>query len=318
MAFGIYKSTDTAAPTLAGLSGSLIQLLDCVLVTGYGNHSGAGWAKEYSSGPALAVYRAPVGNRLRLRIDDSTGFYGHSGGSNANAIGYETMTSVFSGTNAFPQPSQGFGTHSGIYIRKSATSGAEARQWKCYADNRTIYLFILNGDRNDRYTAFTFGEFTSVNSNDDYATLIGGRTNPSSLATADLDVATTSTGPRSVSVAARRGAGVGTAVKLSQQINGALMCTDASAIGGGALEFPNGADGGIYLSDIVLYDQDNAEIRGYMRGMLNWCHAIDPVADGDYFQGTGADSSKSFDIVKYSYSMFGLYVIETSNTLSPS
>lgn len=60
----LYYGTNLSvgAPTLAGVNGSLITLLDYWLVTI------AGWAKEYTSGTTGAVYRPAFGNRFRLFV----------------------------------------------------------------------------------------------------------------------------------------------------------------------------------------------------------------------------------------------------------
>lgn len=111
MTVTIYRSSDASAPGLTGQAGSLIGVLDACLVNGYGAKAAAGWAKEFS-GTNLAVYRAPSGNRLRIRVNDT-------GTTVARVVGYETMTDVDTGVNPFPTAAQVSG---GLYVRKSETA----------------------------------------------------------------------------------------------------------------------------------------------------------------------------------------------------
>lgn len=138
MTVRVYRSTDGSAPVLTGQAGSLVTLLDAVLVNGYGTKSAAGWTKPYS-GTSKAVYRnnTTTGTGSYLRVDDNASSYFHR----AYITGYETMSGVDTGTNAFPSS-----TTSQSAWGKSATQDATARQWVIVADEFRFYIFVRTGE----------------------------------------------------------------------------------------------------------------------------------------------------------------------------
>lgn len=116
-------NTSTNAPQLSGQAGALIALLDGFLVNGYVGHTPpGGWVKAFS-GTNKAVYRSEYlgASGMYYRVDDSTTTY-------ATITGYEAMTDVDTGTNAF-------GT---LYWRKSNTADAVTRPYCVAADERTV------------------------------------------------------------------------------------------------------------------------------------------------------------------------------------
>src|SRR5690606_2349611 len=97
MPWTYYKSTDASAPAPTGQLGSLIALLDAILVTGYGSTPGAGWTEAFS-GSDKAAYRMGSGrSQMYVRIDDSGP--GGQGPREARINGFEAMTDVDTGTN---------------------------------------------------------------------------------------------------------------------------------------------------------------------------------------------------------------------------
>ena len=60
--FTIYRSADANAPVLNGLAGSLITVLDAILVNGYGTQPSASWTKSFSSGSYYAAYKQGSGS----------------------------------------------------------------------------------------------------------------------------------------------------------------------------------------------------------------------------------------------------------------
>lgn len=142
MTVRLYRSQDTGAPSLTGQSGSLIAVLDACLVNGYGSMPAAGWTKPFS-GTNLAAYRASIGTRYYLRVNDSlnTGSY--------SVTAFETMSDVNTGTNIFPNTSQ---EATGLVMLKSGTSNATARSWAVIAHERSFFLFSMI----DTSTTFTW------------------------------------------------------------------------------------------------------------------------------------------------------------------
>jgi hypothetical protein len=137
-----YNSTDASAPVLSGTAGSLIALLDAVLVNGYGSKASLGWAKTYS-GTNKAVYRSAniASNRFYLRVDETGVSAG--GQKEAQVRGYETMSDVDTGTGPFPLPTDA--TFPIVVWSKSNTADATARAWLIFGNDKTFYIRIANG-----------------------------------------------------------------------------------------------------------------------------------------------------------------------------
>lgn len=120
----LYLSTDSGAPVLNTTAGSLIALLDAVLVNGYGSKPAAGWTKAFS-GTNKAAYRngATAKARSYFRVDDSNAGY-------ATLAGYDQMSDVDSGSYRFP-------TGTAVYYCHK-----KAQPWWAYADERTLVLVV--------------------------------------------------------------------------------------------------------------------------------------------------------------------------------
>lgn len=134
MAVTQYINSDTSAPTLSGTVGSMIALLDAVLVNGYGSKPAAGWTKVFS-GTNLAVYRNSTtspSTGMYLRVDDTNTTY-------SVVKAYKTMSDINTGTDVIPNGNPAY-TNTDVYWIKSSTASAVGRLWHIVADNRTFYL----------------------------------------------------------------------------------------------------------------------------------------------------------------------------------
>lgn len=192
MTVRIYRSTDASAPVLTGQVGKLTDLLDAILVNGYGSMTAAGWTIEYTTTNKRAYKQNLTGSNntsgMRLYVDDTGP--GAGAAKEARVCGFETMSAITpTGTGQFPTSSQsaiGVGT---LVIRKSTTADATARAWTCIANGQTIYLFIETGDVTSPLVAtypFVFGDFASFKASDQYAVCIIGRSAENS-ASANVD-----------------------------------------------------------------------------------------------------------------------------------
>src|SRR4051812_48257028 len=124
MAVTLYKSTDAGAPVLTGQVGSLVALLDAVLVNGYGAKPAAGWTKAFA-GANLAAYRVTAVGATGFYLDVvDSGLSGTLGARSARCRGFETMTALSTGTGAFPTVAVAV---NGIQVFKSASLDATAR-----------------------------------------------------------------------------------------------------------------------------------------------------------------------------------------------
>lgn len=163
----IYSSNDPGAPQLSGTVGSLVALLDAVLVDGYGTganaKAGAGWSKSFTGGNKRAYRNDPVaGSGFYLRVDDT----GASGGARQALVrGYASMTGIDTGSNPTPTVAQ---ATNGVPVAKSSALSGVSAAWLIVADSRFFYLFVkpwvtdpLNG-----FLPFFFGDFISFKPGD--------------------------------------------------------------------------------------------------------------------------------------------------------
>jgi hypothetical protein len=318
MAVTVYSSTDGSAPVLSGTVGSLVALLDAVLVNGYGSKAAAGWTKPYS-GTNGAVYRQAGGNQFYLRVDDNAPNV-TSVAREAQVSGYEAMTAFSTGTGQFPTTTQ---SSTGLVIRKSTTADSTARAWIIIADDRTFYLFIITGDAAGYY-AFAFGDFYSYKTTtDSYRTIIIGRTQVNN-GTNTYEVLAGSykldTNLNSHYIA-RTFAGTGTSVSAGKHTDH-IKCIAALAdqvlpVGLSTQTLfnnPNTPDGGFYVAPLWVHEAPS--MRGHLRGLWAGCHTYSTVADGDTFSGSGVYAGKTFRVIKpvYANGNTGYLIVETSNT----
>lgn len=315
MAFTIYRSTDASAPVLTGETGKLVDLLDAVLVNGYGAKAAAGWGKAFS-GTSKAAYRAPSGNRLYLRVQDD----GPGAGTfkEARITGYEVMTDVDTGTGPFPTAAQGVGSVAMMPVRKSLTADSTARGWIVFADTRTVFVYILSGDTAASYRVFMFGEVFSLLSGDNYRTMIISRIteNTGSGNSETMDLCVTSASSSQTGHFMPRGyTGLGGSVAIGT--HGDIAKNNNSTLLGGVVPVPNPSDGGLFLSPMWIHDPTTTpanNLRGRMRGFWQLCHPPASVGDQETMVGTGELLGKTFMFLKNS-GQNAAYAMEISDTL---
>jgi hypothetical protein len=138
-----YRSTDSGAPVLDGLVGSLVNVVrTCLKGTSgiaYGSKAAAGWTEPFS-GTNKATFRnslAAGGSGCHVRIDDNGS--GGLGGREAFLRVFKTMSDVDTGTDPTPTVAQ---LTSGFTITKSDTASSAARPWILWADELTMHMWI--------------------------------------------------------------------------------------------------------------------------------------------------------------------------------
>ena len=134
MTVRICSHLDAGAPVLVGQTpGSYINLLEKVLVDGYGSHPGMGWTKAFHTGN-VAVFRnsttAPGSTGMYLRIDDT-------GTGRAAVRCYKTMSNIDTGTDQCPENSQN-AANQVWWQRQYSTNGT--KRWMIIGDERTFYM----------------------------------------------------------------------------------------------------------------------------------------------------------------------------------
>ena len=313
--FTIYRSSDAGAPVLNGLSGSLITVLDAILVNGYGTQPSASWTKPYSTtGSLYAAYQQGSGSsRCYLWVRDSGSV---ASGQEAIIRGCENLTSIFgitgSNVNAFPTAIQSVLTSNGLVVRKSATVTSTARAWVATADSRTLYFFAQTGDVANTYFSFAFGDIYSYVPNDPYRCMIMARNgeNANTIVANEGFYYVNGASPAATQggYLQRSFYGANNSYNFGKHVDSARNAI-ATTFAGSTDVLPNPADGKIYLSKVWITDY-NSTLRGHMRGLYNLSHNIASVSNDDVFSGSIDSTDRTFMVVKLPG-----YIIETSNTL---
>lgn len=314
--FTIYSSADASAPSLSGTTGSLVALLDAILVNGYGAKSAAGWTKAFS-GTDKAAYLMGGGSGFYMRVQDD----GPGAGTfkEARFAGYETMSDVDTGTGLFG----GALSSAFMVVRKSSTADSTARAWIAFADDRTIHLFVLSGDLANGYTVMSFGDCYSLAAGDDWMCSIIGRATENNASITTVDnigrAAATAVAVLTGHYMARTFGGGGSAIQYGKHADAIKSGTTATLSGtGSAMPQPNTADNAYYLSPIWITESSGI-VRGWMRGVWQMPGVASSFSDGQVINGANDLAGKTFQCVK---NVFGgsstecMLWIETSNTLA--
>jgi hypothetical protein len=278
----VIRSSDPGAPAMTGQAGSALAVLDYALTHPV---AGLGWSIAFT-GTNKRVYRASVGLRHYLRVVDDGVSDGLTSARESRIRGFESMTSVDSGTNPFPTTAQ---SANGLPVRKSATADAVNRPWVLVGDERTFYLMVLTGDTAGLYAVWPFGEIFSVKPNDIGRSFIIGRDTENSGLEVEtfaswLPLGSTGTGSGH-SYLARSYTGASGAIRFGRGAHAPAL--------GGTISFspqvalPNPSDSRILTARIRVFQVVETAIRGWLRGAFVFLHPRASVSDGDTFQQDG-------------------------------
>jgi len=320
MPWTTYKSTDASAPVLSGTTGSLITVLDAILVDGYGAKSAAGWTKEYS-GTSKAAYRNGAASiaRTYLRVNDA----GPGAGSfrEARVVLYATMSDVDTGTLPVPTVAQ---MANGLFVRKSTTLDSTARRWLAIADDRTLILFIETGDSISGISYWTgnyFGDIFSYLTADAMGAFISARSAENSGAIAGELLLNFCSNLSSLSTTCGYLSGTHAGVYAPLQLF-ALGSPFINAGGPGYLaavvQYPNPADGAVWITTKApLVAATGPVIRGHLRGIGVFCHSVAAVSSLDTVTGSGDLAGRTFVLLHASSvnGAAGVAAIETTSSL---
>lgn len=324
MPWTYYRSTDASAPVLNGTAGSLIALLDAILVNGYGSKPAAGWSKAYS-GTNRAAYRMGAGNtRAYLRVRDDGG--GTAGGREAPVRIFETMSDVDTGTNPMPKAGQSTMTDGGLILRKSSAVDATARGWAAFADSRTLLIFTDHGNAT-LWCPHYFGEFYSFLPNDAYGYGIFARYLENTPGDTNASGGGNCAGNQFVSplqgnYIARDYSGTNLSISPDKVWGIGFHTNSGSNNFSGSGPFPNPVDGSLLLSEVFLRTNEfgTYNLRGKLRGFWATPAApgLIPWAAFDTVSGTGSLAGRVFVWVPnvYGTSNSGHLFIEISDTVA--
>jgi hypothetical protein len=290
MAITVYKGTDAGAPTFSNAAGSAVAIFDACLVNGYGAMAAAGWSIVYT-GTNIRCYRAPAGNRFYLRVDDSAAGAATAAGR-TQAVGFETMTDVNTGTNQFPSSAiANYG-----FCRRASTAGT-VTSWILIASDRSFYWFP---DYTTKVMHF-FGDYVSNNGSFAYNTLLSGTQGTTTAATNYVEGITQTSNKYLM----RNYSGIYSAdVPYVHTYNSMA----GSVIGTGTLEQINQMDNVYYMDAVGI--KAGTTLYGYMPGL--YTPLFTPWASVVTFTGTGAYAGSEFISIPLTSS--GCAIIKTNGT----
>lgn len=320
-----YSSADAGAHVLTNANSSLAGLLRKVLVgtagIAWGSKASAGWTEPFATASNVSVFRQGSGSNQRyLRMVDNGA--APTGTRRASFRGYEAMTAISTGTNAFPTAAQlsGNGTYL-PYLRDSGGGVWSSSNYRIWADSKCFLLFVDSYGPNNYWEPFFFGDFISYKAGDTFNTVIMG---------GGLDNTTPwqmyiQSSPTSYNEAGCWCARSDTGAAGSKQVAWAksIPCAAASYVGSGDstnFPYPDRIAGGILMAKPDLW------VDNYRRGKLPmlWDNAhtaaqlgLTSLAAPTSFSGAGALAGKTFEIyggMSPTYIGAAFPIVETSDT----
>lgn len=297
-----YASTDSSAPVLTGQNGSLISLLDAILVNGYGSKAAAGWTKPYSTTNIAVFQMAAGGTNCVLRVlDDGSQTAGAREAvvrAAESASGHSTVTDPF--------PLVANVADANAIWRKSTTADATARVWKCVADGRFFALWVEHAAAQSEL--YMFGDIEPVYSGDAYSCFMSTRGNGN--ASTILLVLSTTASQVGTSVGSFRSAMMRNASGSIKAETAAPLILSSNNFGNAGntstvADYPNPATSKLHLSQALVVSQgtssavtaaDGAMVRGYLPFVFEPLHGLDftNMSHNDTFTDTAYDASSEF------------------------
>lgn len=215
----------------------------------------AGWTKAHSGTNKAAYARSdPAAAAMLLRLDDTPAQY-------PTLIMYESMSDIDTGSG--PAPTSG-----SFYTAKSSAASSTARDWRLFADGRSLYLFVrANGTLWD--AGFAFGDVIPYKSGDAYRSFLIAHSTQSTqyFYLYELNAAT-------AALLARGSSGSGGAVAMRRY--GHPLNTLLGV--GGAAAYPATADGAFHGYPVEAWES-NTNPRGKMPGLYSAVHAQGTLTD---------------------------------------
>jgi hypothetical protein len=232
------------------------------------------WTKPFS-GTNVAAYKQGAGsNGFYLKVVDPIA----SLNTWAAIVGFETMTSIDSGTGQFPS------------VVQNATCGfvksesASAQPYTIIATEKVIIAMMNKDSTNILMTIF--GDFLSSKSGDSFNTALiapafnGADTNH--YAFSNISTAITN------HYVARSHTQIGGSVNVGKHSGDVA----SSGIGASGFPYPAPIDNALHLSPITIHEPSICN-RGYLAGVWNPLHNK-PFSTGDIIIGSGDFSGKKF------------------------
>lgn len=318
--FTIFSSSMDGAPVLNGDTGSLVNVLNKILVYGFGTTLSAGWSLPYtSSNGSGSCYKMPGGTGFYLSVQDDNLIYWYPWEPRCRA--FERATSWNSGSGQFPLSGvQGLNNLGYLQVRKANPLALPftTKQWVAFVDSSTLYFFWISGLSAGAWDqCIVFGDIYSYKgSNDLYRCLHLSREVEAISNTCNLSVWSYPDSSIPAHYMARSWAGGGQSIAVGK-VGGRNLHANITYMDGN-VQYPNGPDNSIVLSPIWITEPTGKSIRGHMRGLYHVCHNYLNFAYGDTFEGSGSLAGKTFMIVGPWYCNGTIWItlaVETSNTV---
>lgn len=306
----VYSSTDPSAPQLSGQAGSLVALLDAVLVNGYGTGAdtkpGAGWTLAFSAANKRAYRINPVlFSGAYFRVDDSNSIAGGNART-AYVRAFEQMTDIDTGINGAPTVAR---SANGDNWTKSIALSAVARAWVVIATAKWFYLFVDVAGQGLEFAAANFaGDVDSYVPGDRYAFCVtsgliaephtGGSLVPSYALFATTYMYEAVPGFRGAYIL-RAASGLVGARGLTPGLPRTTSAgiSSNSSFGGGGGAYPSMINGGLFAEEVLLREEPNA-----FRGRYPNCYApLHPRPFNDMRRLVGLSGFEGREVLAKSY-----------------
>lgn len=307
MAFYAFTSSDSGAPTLNGVNGAWINVLDWVIVT-------KGGGTKVFSGTNKAIYQLAGGGMYLRVVHDST-ITGEA--RKAEIRGCETCTGIDAYTDPFPLVAQASASQSAAYA--SISSDSTARPYFGVVTD-TFVAVIVKTSSNNQTINWCFGLCPPMLSSDVWSTVI----------------CIEHVGYSSYGITGGTSAYSQPSYFFARNVDGSVKSSAATPrlLGGGALgssangpAYPHPYDAKLHHAPVALTCQSTASpgsfgaksmpVRAWLPHIREPLHAASLISSGDTFTDTSYNPSfvgKLFQNETYA-TPWG--ILEFSNTWSP-
>lgn len=226
----------------------------------------AGWTKLFASTNLAAYKSSDVGSTgCVLRVDDTAA-------QTARVVGYESMTDINTGVNAFPLTTQVSG---GDFWDKSSAANATANQWMLVADGR--FFYFARGYRTgaapntfNENQLSVFGDMVPTKSGDAYCCVLSGETTAqfASTVTSSNNYWFGASGASGGMYSPRSYSTLGASIPMgkSYPVFNGLAGPGTSGAQAAGMNFPNPSDGGMYVVPHYLFEAPAGTSTNVYRG----------------------------------------------------
>ena len=246
-----------------------------------------GWVNPFASSGNVGVFKSadPASTGCVLRMSDT-------GTTNARVLGYEQMVDLNNGKGGMPAlAGSSFPTEipGGLSWPKSEAASTAARNWWLVGDGRTFYLGLAYTSGLTSMSFVGFGDLASVRTGfpDCFIFGVDGDTTGTSSGGGSWGVDYSDGATQSKTYLARAysnlGGSTGQCYKCAPTFG--TVGTGQRSGASGLLPFPNGADGGIYVSPNYV-SEPSRHLRGSFPGLWFLLNSVGTtLQNGTRFQG---------------------------------